>query len=93
MDSRSANPGTQPWSSVKVLTGAWAAMSVQYSVSAASVKHSVKGYVFVRPNAAFEDCARDGMMFSVDGSASAAAPVRCSGLKWLSTINRPPFAP
>ena len=87
-------PGTQPWLSVKVLTGFWASTSVQYSsVSSAPVMHSVKGYVLVRPNAAFEDCAREGMLSVAVGSISAASPVRRSGSKWLSTISRPPFAP
>ena len=51
------------------------------------------GYVGCRPNAAFDDCGRDGRLFSVDGSLSAATPCRRNGSKWLSTMSRPPLEP
>src|SRR5688572_15590821 len=87
-------PGYQPLLSVKVLTGAWAANEVHSStVIAALVRHSLNGYVGWRPNAAFEDCGREGRFFSVVGASAAAAPVRRSGSKWLSTMSRPPLAP
>ena len=58
-----------------------------------SSKHSVNGFVRMSPNAAFEDCGRDGMLLSVDGSLSAATPCRRNGSKWLSTMSSPPFEP
>ena len=79
---RISMPGYHVFVSVNVVTGAWAAMSVQYSLNGSagsSSKHSRNGLVGTRPNAAFEDCGRDGMLFSVLGSLTAASPVRRNG--------------
>src|SRR4051794_17244070 len=87
-------PGYHVLASVKVLTAACGAKLVHSStVTAPLVTHSLNGYVGWTPNAALEDCGREGRFFSVEVSSAAAAPVRRSGSKWLSTMSRPPLAP
>src|ERR671914_255933 len=88
-------PGYQPFASVNPLTGGCGPNFVQYPLngSPGASKQSWNGYVSVKPNAAFDDCGRDGRLLSADGSLSAATPCRRSGSKCESTISRPPLVP